>query len=344
MILKQAKDVARRWVIEEAANRPGFCGAFFHGSSNWLPDEAGLAATSDLDVVIVSPDPPAKPGKFIHRDVLLDVSFLPSERLRSPERVLGDYHLAGSFRVASVISDPSGRLTRLQEAVARDFAECRWVRARCEHAKRHALAHLRSRDESAPFHDQVTAWLFAAGVTTHVLLVAGLRNPTVRRRYLAARALLADYGHLDLYETLLEVLGCARMTRARVERHLAELAGAFDAAAAVVNTPFVFAADISEVARPIAIDGCRELIEGGAHREAVFWLAATAARCQKVLDHDSPAELREWYRPGFRHLLGDLGIESVADIRRRGEAVEDGLPRIWDVAEAIMAANRGIDV
>jgi hypothetical protein len=61
----------------------------------------------------------------------------------------------------------------------------------------------------------VTAWLFATGVTTHVLLVAGLKNPTVRQRYVATRELLADYGRVDFYETLLELLGCAQMSRAR---------------------------------------------------------------------------------------------------------------------------------
>ena len=36
-----------------------------------------------------------------------------------------------------------------------------------------------------PWPGQVLAWLFACGVTCHVLLVAGLRNPTVRTRYVA---------------------------------------------------------------------------------------------------------------------------------------------------------------
>ena len=35
---------------------------------------------------------------------------------------------------------------------------------------------------------------------------------------------------------------------------------------------------ITPAARPIAIDGSRELIEAGAHREAVFWIVATFAR------------------------------------------------------------------
>jgi hypothetical protein len=57
----------------------------------------------------------------------------------------------------------------------------------------------------------------------------------------------------------------------------------FDTAKAVIKTPFSFASDISDAAGPIAIDGSRELIERGLHREAVFWIVVTYSRCQKVL-------------------------------------------------------------
>ena len=346
MIVEQAKAVARQWVIEEGSRAPGFCGAFYHGSVAWLPDATALPETSDVDVMVVlaDPNPPVKPGKFLYHGVLLEASYLPSDQLRSPDLVLGQSHLAGSLRAPSIILDPSGRLTALQAAVARDYAKRRWVYRRCEHTRSKILDYLRSlsESESAPLHEQVTAWLFATGITTHVLLVAGLQNPTVRRRYLAARELLADYGHAAFYETLLELLGCAQISRGRAEQHLAALAEVFDVAGAVVKTPFPFASDLSPVARPIAIDGSWELIERGDHREAIFWMVATASRCQQVLYHDAPAELQERFRPGYRRLLADLGVASFADLQRRGAQVEDFLPRLWEVAEAIMAANPGI--
>ncbi len=345
MIVKQAKEVARQWVSEEAATTPGFCGAFYHGSTAWLPDDAVLAATSDVDVVLVvaDPDPPAKPGKLSYQGVLLDVSYLSRDELRSAEYVLSLSHLAGSFRTSSVILDPSGWLTALQDAVSTEYAKRRWVYRRCEHARDKILANLATLDGAASFCDQVMAWLFATGVTTHMLLVAGLKNPTVRRRYVAARDLLADYGHLAFYETLLEMLGCAHISRERVAEHLEALAEVFDAAAAVAATPFAFAADISARARPIAIDGSRDLIERGDHREAVFWMAVTYARCQKILDHDGPVGLCARFEPGYRRLLGDLGIISFADLQQRSAQFKAFLPRVWAVAEAIIAANPEIE-
>ena len=344
VIVKHAKEVARRWVIEEASSTPGFSGAFYHGSTNWLLDDAPLPATSDVDVMVVlaDPNPPDKPGKFIYRDVMLEVSYLPSDRLWSPELVLGQYHLAGSFRTPSIILDPSGQLTELQAAVSKDYAKRQWVYRRCQHARDKILGGF-SLHEPDPVPDRVVAWLFPAGITTHVLLVAGLKNPTVRRRYEAARELLADYGHLDFYHTLLEMLGCVQMSRARVEHHLAALADAFDSAKAVIETPFFFASDISDIARPIAIDGSRELIAGGDHRGAIFWMVATYSRCQKVFHHDAPMQMQERFGHGYRELLADLGIVSFADLQRRHEQVKRSLPQVWEVAEAIMAANRGIE-
>jgi hypothetical protein len=344
MLVRDAREMARQWVIEEGSGVPGFCGAYHAGSTSWLPGDAVLPATSDVDVMVVvsDPGPPGRHGKLIYRDVLLDVSYVPSDHLRSLDQVLGDYHLAGGFRTPSVIADPSGRLTSLQAAVSRDYARRAWVRRRCEQARGRVLGFLRSIDGSAPLHDQVTAWLFAAGVTTHVLLVAGLRNPTVRGRYVAVRELLADYGRLELHETLLGLLGCAAMSRERVARHLGALESVFDAAAAAIRTPFFFASDITDAARPVAIDGSRDLVERGLHREAVFWIAATSSRCQKVLHHDAPGEMEDRFGLAYRQLLGDLGIASFHDLRRRGEEVERLLPRLWDEAEAIMAANRSI--
>ena len=343
--VRHAKDVARQWVIEEGSKAPGFHGAYFAGSTNWLPDDAPLPAASDLDVnlVVTGPNAPNKRAKFVYRDVLLEITYLPSDQLRSPDLILGHYHLAGGLSTPGIILDPSGQLTALQAAVSRGYAKRQWVRRRCEHARARVLQQLEALTESEPFPDQVIGWLFATGVTTHVLLAAGLRNPTVRRRYVAARELLADYGCLGFYEPLLELLGCAQMSRMRVEQHLAALTDMFDAARTVIKTPFPFASDISDVARPIAIGGSQDLIEQGYHREAVFWIAATYSRCQQALSVDAPVEMSEKSGRGYRQLIADLGITSFSDLQQRGEQVREHLPRVWEVAEAIMAADPAIE-
>jgi len=343
MNVKQAKDIARQWVAEEAATIAGLQGAYFAGSAIWLPDHADLPVTSDVDVTLVHDGPaanlPDKPGKFLFRGVVLDVSRIPLHELRLPELILGDYHLAGSFREPNIILDRSGQLSRLTAAVSRDYAKRFWVSRRCDHAMRKIQNNLEVLDASDPLHHQVISWLFPTGVTTHVLLNAGLRNATVRQRYVAVKDLLADYGLLDFHETLLELLGCAQVSRARAEHHLDALVTLFDAVKDRATSPFPFASDISEFARPIAIDGSRNLIARGYHREAIFWIVATWSRCLAIIHADLPYLERDGHDHGFRELLGDLGIASSSDLRQRGERVKALLPAVRDVADQIMSAN-----
>jgi len=338
-----ARAAAGDWVRRYASQEPGFQGAYFSGSTIGMPDDAELPRASDVDVMLVTAaaEPPLKPGKFLYRDVLLEVTYLSSHQLASADEVLASVHLAGSFRTDTIITDTTGHLRTLQEQVARHFAEQVWVRRRCQHAGQAVQGFVRSIDPIAPWHEQVAAWLFGTGVTTFVPLLAALRNPTVRLRYLAAREVLTAYHHTDLYEELLTLLGCIDMTPARVGQHVDELARTFDAADAVARTPYRFRSDISAAARPIAIDGSRDLIRAGNHREAVFWIVATFARAHTILTVDAP-ELQRAHAPAFEAILADLGVQSSDDLLARGAAVIQYLPRLWDTAEAIMATNLAI--
>lgn len=343
MRVGEAKAAARRWVETEGCKTPGFAGAFFHGSGVGLDDGAELPIGSDLDIVIVlrAAVPTVKLGKIERDGVVLDVTELPEAELASAERVLGSYVLAGSFRAPSVIADPTGRLSALQAEVARRFAEHVWVVRRCAQARDRIVQHLAGIDPTTSLQDRVTSWLFGTGVMTHVLLVAGLENPTVRTRYAAAKRLLVAYGRPEVQEALLRHLGSAGLTPERAHSHLDRLAAAYDAAASSGTTPFFFSTDISLAARSIAIDGTRNMIDAGLHREAAFWLAATSARCLKILAHDAP-DLYQRHRPGFDDLLADLGIASSNDLLQRADAVRAALPWLWDTAMAILHENPAV--
>jgi hypothetical protein len=328
MRIEQARQVAREWALAEGPALPGYEGAFLTGSALWADPGEELAPTSDVDVMVVA-DPSAAIGKFAYEGVLLEVSAIPG--IGSTHEVLSDYHLAGSFHLPCVLADPSGRLTEIQRVVARDFAERPWILARCTDAMDRVRGWINGMHESAPLPEQVTSWLFGTGVTTHVLLVAALRNPTVRRRYAAVRDLLAEYGRLDFHEGLLDLLGCAHFGPERVKGHLTALERVFDATAPLHVPAYRFDSDITPVARPVAIDGSRELIDRGLHREAVFWLVATYARCLAKRD----AAGASGYTDEFGELLADLGAGTFTDRRRRGDRVLAALPGLWQTAMAL---------
>ena len=136
MTVKHAREAARQWVIEEARGIPGFCGAYTAGSTNWLPDDADLKTTSDFDVMVVIADPNQayRRGKFKYQDVLLKVSYVSNDQLRSSSLVLSDYHLAPSLQTSSILLDPSGHVGALRAIVCRDYARQHWVRQRCANA------------------------------------------------------------------------------------------------------------------------------------------------------------------------------------------------------------------
>ncbi|MBV8070113.1 MAG: hypothetical protein JO270_09430 [Acidobacteriaceae bacterium] len=345
MTVKQAREAARQWILEEAGALPGFCAAYTAGSTNWLPDHVNLATTSDVDVMVVLDDPNEERArrKFIFHEALLEVSYLRKHQFELLSQILSDYHLAPSLRTTKIVFDPNGFLAPLLHAVSRDYAKRQWVRQRCANAKEKILRSLRSLDDRAALHDQVITTVFTAGITTHVLLVAGLRNPTVRTRYQAVRSLLADYGHIEFHERLLALLGAARISRSQASQHLAALIPVFDTAKAVIKTPFPFASDVSDRARSIAIDGSSELIDRGYHREAMFWIAVTHSRCQKILTSDAPGKLAPSFMESYQALVGNLGLPAPSAVRERCLEVERTLPQVSDLAGVLISANREIE-
>ena len=339
-----AKRAARTWVRQVAARFAGFQGAFLHGSILEMADDQPFPPSSDVDVGVVfaTGTGPAKIGKTLCDGVLVDGAAFAADRLATAEQLLADYRLGPSFRRDGILADPDGHLGRVQSRVAREFTARRWVLARCDDAVNNCRKYVDSLDPSTAHPTQALCWLFAEGCLAHVLLAAGLRNPTVRRRYAAVGALLASTGRLALHDELLAMLGCESMSRSRVAHHLDQMTAAFDRAAAVIRSEFPFAADVTEAARPVAVGGSLELIARAEHREAVFWIAVTYARCLTVLATDGAPDAADDHEPGFRCLMSDLGVDSYEAMRRRAAEIEAFLPELRTRAEKLASEHPGV--
>jgi hypothetical protein len=344
MNVKQAKDIVHQWVVEEASNLPGFDGAFIVGSTNWMDDDSAFPVTSDMDVKIVLTDAklPTSYQKQAYQDLMLDISFMSSALIQSSDMVLGNYFLACHFTTPNIILDPSGKLTEIKTAVSKDFVRRKWILQRCEHARNQVLKSLAWLQDSQPLHDQVFAWIYPTSTLNHVLLVAGLQNPTVRRMFAATRDLLKKYNLLPFHETLLTLLGSVDLDRAQVEKHSETTVEVFNVAKEVIKTPFFGSSNISDDGRSIAIVKDQNLIEHGYHREAMFGITLTHTWCQQALCNDAPITIREKYEPVYHRLLSDLGITSEAALQQRHAQVREYLPQVWEVAHVIMAANTDI--
>jgi hypothetical protein len=341
--ISQAKTIARQWLAEHATSQAGFVGALVHGSAAYLAEDATLAATSDLDILIILDGalPAQKVGKLRYQNLVLEVSPVAYAEVATPAQILASSHYAGSFRAGAILADPTDQLYSLCQIVAANFTKRSWVQRRCEHVEQKIHTNLTNLEHANELHDQVASWLFATGLTTHLILVAGLQNPTVRQRYLATRELLTRYRLADCYPSLLDLLGGSHLSQQRISYHLEQLAELFDTASRVIRSPLPYAADISGIGRPIAIDGSTTLIQQGNHHEALFWLAATYTRCINVLHLDAP-DLIQHYRPRFLGFLEDLNISSVHDLRTRRAHLITILPEVWGIAQRVMQANQEI--
>jgi hypothetical protein len=337
VLVGEATAAAREWVGRYAAGKAGFRGAFLAGSAAHRVAGAELPRWSDVDVRVVVAGPlPPKPGKLEHGGVLLDVDVVAADELADADRVAGSFHLAPCFAVDGVLADPTGHLRRLHAAIAPAFARPEEVRRRCVDVVARIEGRLAALDRGRSWPELVTAWMFPATLLTNVVLVAALRNPTVRLRFPAARAVLHAADRADLYERLLGLLGCAALPRAPVERHLDRLEAVFDQAAAVARTPFFFSTDITPRARPIAIEGSRRLGEEGDHREAVFWIVATLARCAQILDADGTEPQRQAGVAELRTAVAELlGIDDADAVERRAAEALALLPEVRAAAAEI---------
>ena len=94
--------------------------------------------------------------------------------------------------------------------------------------------------------------------------------------------------------------------------------------------------------RPITIQGTQELIDRGLHRESIFWIAASYARCMRVLEYTGEQAYVGRFRPGFERLMGDLRITRHT-ILTRTEAVRDSISRVVAIAEAIVESHPEIE-
>jgi hypothetical protein len=341
VLVGEARDAAGDWVRRHAVGTAGFRGAFLAGSAPHREPDEVQPPWSDVDVrVVVAGSVPAKPGKLLHAGALLDVDVVPEDELADPERVARSFHTAPCFAVDGVLADPTGHLRRLHGQIAPTFARPEAVQRRCADVLARIEHRLGALDPlpgpTRPGPEMVLGWLFPASLLTNVVLVAALRPPTVRLRYRAARAVLHAAGRADLHERLLAALGCADVGRATVERHLGRLEVVFDAAAAVARTPFPFSGDVTPAARSIAIEGSRRLVADGDHREAVFWVVATLARCRQILDADAPQPARRDGAAALGSALAELlGVHDEADVHVRAAAARALLPEVGGAAAAI---------
>ena len=357
---RDAWRAAEDWVRAEAAPIAEFVGALVAGSTRARDPGAPHPVGSDVDVWVVVdapvPDFMHDPRhrfavrKFRRGEVILERGFKPWGALADAEVVLGDPHLAPNLAAPVILADPSGRLARLAAAVGTAFP-------RRSHALRRVDAKLANAERFCgyaasgatppgfdPFVVGTALRLVAAGEAAGAVAVAALQQPSPRRAFVHARALLAQHGRTDLAEELLAALGSARLGPGEVAAALDELAGAWDAAAEVRRTVFGMDFELSRDARSFALGGVRELVDAGDHRAAMYRLTFLRSLAQNALEHDASPADRARFREGYLALLSSMGLDTDARRAARVEAIRALLPRLRAACADVLAGTPGVVV
>jgi hypothetical protein len=321
MTVGQVIERTKAWVDMQREQMPGFLGAHLMGGITSMASGETFPTYRDVDLHLIFRDDIEMPGENVealYKGLMIEAGFRQQKDYRTPEVVLGDPVIASHMAVPSIVCDPTGWLTRLHEAVAREYAQRHWVQARCEAEKREAFGWL---ERAASLPDPITA-LNLLGYTctfvSGVLALASLQPITGRRGAVQMRRILERWGRVDLHERLLTVFGVARLGREQVERSLRDATEAFDIAVQVKRTPHPFGHKMYAHLRPYLVEGTQEMIREGFHREAAGWVMAYYASSIQIIQTDAPSELTPDRQEKFEEYLRQFELDGDGSVCRAG--------------------------
>jgi len=152
---------------------------------------------------------------------------------------------------------------------------------------------------------------------------------------------MKNQGRQNLHESMLQVYGFQSINQVDVERHFQDLTNTFDYALEIIRSPSM-ADFISPLARPVVIDGSRELINDGFHREAMIWIVSMRTICQQTILQDAPADEQKKYSEQYEKLLAELGFRSPDDFPKRENDSKRLLDEVMQLADQIVETNEKI--
>lgn len=310
----KAVAIASNWIT--TTNAP-HSSAYIGGSVAYANPDSPYDPASDIDCYLVldgSP-PDGKIGKITVDDVLLDVSWIAWEQLKSAS---GDAVLASLIHFGKVIRD-DGRLGTLKESIDSSFDSEAMIQRRLESMRakiRNGIGTPPDPTSSLPLPELVMNWLFPATLATHIPLVQNCAPLTVRKRFLAAKRVTES----AVYEELLALYDFDSISQSQAQSWLNSTARLLDATAELaMESDRFWASDIQADARHIAIDGSQTLIDSGLHREALYWILATSSRCLTVRA-DAGTDSTE-FLPAYEQMLEQLGLESGKSRWQKSQAI-----------------------
>jgi hypothetical protein len=332
--VSQVIEIAKDWVEDKALSAPGFYGAYLAGSVCRLEGKAPFPGHRDVDIYVLLRDS----GRILtpkvkrsYKGILVDGEFHSLSAYRSPDAVLSSPEIAPNLAAGMILSDPTGLLSKLRSIVESEYMNRRWVQARCAWERQMVMDHLAQIKPGGTSIDMLGHMVWVVLGLAGLIAVANLEPPTVRRCLVLARELLQAQGRPELHEAILEAWGSAHLTRSDVESCLQACVAAFDVAVRVMRTPTY---GVHPDVRSSLVEGAREMVDRGHHREATFWIVMMHNLSNRVVKRDAEGKDRARSQAGLRRVLEELGLGTAGERRARLQLVQ------W-VTEQVFGAAKG---
>lgn len=341
MKVSQAIEIAKEWVEENAGQLPGFCGAYLAGTLSHLHQDASFPNYKDVDVNVIVKDPdqlPVRKAQQLYKGLVVDSEFQAFEEYRSPQAVLSSAANAPNVVAGTILADPQGLLAGLLPVVEREYGRRKWVQARCNWEKRLVLEHMQAIQPENTCGDMFEELIWVVLCLAGLVAVAALKPPTTRRCLALASELLYAGGRPELQEALLQVWGCAYFEQQDVQFCLETCIQAFDQAVSVIQAPFY---GIHRDLYPYLVEGSREMMAAGHHREAMFWIMLMHSLSNRAVQRDGSEEERALSQAALNRVLIKLGLGTVDERRARLELVTRVTAQVFEFADEVVMRYPG---
>lgn len=348
MNVDQAIQRARAWVEQQSASIPGFHGAFLAGSLTRMSPDAPLEPWRDVDVVVVTTAPGSVMGDRLELSldgIIIECGVLSDESFRSAEDILSSAEHADNMAAGVILADPTGSLRRLHAQVASEYTRRKWVQARCDSRKAYIGRRMVSAREALAADNFPAVFMHfyvAMSLLVGLIAQADAKPLTLRRGFVLSGELLEAWGRKDLHEEALELLGSARLSREDVERFLSHFDEAFDLAVRVKRQPVHYDFKFREHLRPYYVDGTREMLREGRHREAVYWIIGYCYQAWLVLLNDAPEALQQPHLERLALFFEQLDVLPTSDWGARLDRLQNVFTRFSEAIDERIRTQPGL--
>ena len=355
MNVMETKNVARRWVEENARGIPGFRAAHLVGGITAMDDHVPFPRSKDVDLHLIFEDgspifgqrgPLPNILEVEAEGLALEMGIKPVSEYATPEIVLANPELAFHFTVESSLFDPDGWLDDLSREVMPRYANREWVDRRMEHEWRGfegmlAMRPLANQLLGPPGELSMLGYgsTFLAGA----LSVAALRPPKIGGRvFVTVRGYLQEHGRLDLHERLLAIYGLDRLSAPESQELLTETARFFDLMQVRKRAPHPFDHKLHPHMRPYLIETCQQMIDEGFPREAAGWMLPYLLATTDVLATEGTEQERRWTAQRQERFLNERRFGDPVMRDARFEELSQIAGEIFALCSDIIERNPAI--